>query len=975
MTTAPRRDDAGSVAGEVGKTESSKQADSSTPTTARRTTLAFFDRITAVCPHSSVPTSDVITVIVDERHSLGKQFTEKPDGSYDKFSNVTVAKGIACQFDVPTHTHLAALLRIVGASPNACISNSGWTPCAIGEPFVMLSTTKIENVGFASDSVGMLDGLPAFARITEHARPSTWQLLDRDEDGHTPQWARDLDFDQWRAALDKVLPGFAAVELLRCESSSSRVVLPDGSPVSSGNAHVWVRIADPQDVNRTRTAINARAIELGLAWTKPRLSRTTGSVVGRGIATIVDSSVWTIGRPVFAGKPVVSDNMTIRDVVCTHVPGTESSLDTSLAVVSVLPTCRAARKLGVALKMHESGDGFKSVVSNLLLTTVIEAADGTSKTVAELLASDSGKVRCQAPFRDSSSFAAFYSVDHSGAPFVWDSGTTTKHVLSNSYVQKTPDVVRENLVREVEWRLGKLIGDANADLVFDDDALRTAWDSSFFVPGKSKFGLINRENKYIELHFVDYLDTFRRTFGRIFHSDLLTAAVAEIAVKKGLKPNEQTALMKTALSLEHDPLIDNLKLYRQITSLAPRVDLFAQRGTITVADDVATIRLTHRSFVAPRPVAPAQYADVVADYLQHFPEFSDFLQLILHARFAVDRREAFVWLHSSSSWGKGFLVEIFSQLGLVVDVATKEIEAAMEGKPVGLSLSDMLRPWVTFTDEFKHASSELKQLNCKMTLSPKNQLRCTVPLYTKLFASAENVRSLVGDGVEEQFDRRFAYLAPATSIAKLEDRPLFRALGNGAYLAAMVSFVADALNDGVKKLKAEGQAESEKIAGNFVRRYQAEHRLSAAFGSIDASIASIADEIRHALIAYGRWKPLDGLYAAKPDAVLGMGAPLEQILLRKADIGFAAVTDRGYLRRRVLILRDPTMFVGRYLSASDDRSAVAKMRYKVDDIVRQIGASGSRVRLYANSLGQEAAAGRPGDYRPSGTMIFLDSAD
>lgn len=415
-----------------------------------------------------------------------------------------------------------------------------------------------------------------------------------------------------------------------------------------------------------------------------------------------------------------------------------------------------------------------------MLSTEIGLEDGTFKTVAELLAAHAGKVRCQAPFRDSSSFAAFYSTDRNGAPFVWDSGTSTKHVLSNYFVKRDPDGQREALISEVSWRLGELLGEQNAGLVFDEDALRTAWDSSFFAQGKSKFGLINRDNDFIELTPTDYIELFRRTFGRIFHDDILAAAIAEIATKRSLKPNEVTALADAVLALQHRPLIARLKLYRQVSGLSSQVDMFAPRGSLTVSDGVAAIRLPHRHFVAPSRVSPAVQASVVADYLQHFPEFSDFLQLILHARFAVDRREAFVWLHSSSSWGKGFLVEIFSQLGLVVDVPTKEIEAAMEGKPVGLSIPDMLRTWILFADEFKHASSELKQLNSKITLSPKNQLRCTVPLYTKLFASAENVRSLVGDGVETQFDRRFGYLSPASFAARLDGRSLFLQLGNSA---------------------------------------------------------------------------------------------------------------------------------------------------------------------------------------------------
>ncbi|MCX7143730.1 MAG: hypothetical protein NT123_22335 [Proteobacteria bacterium] len=54
-----------------------------------------------------------------------------------------------------------------------------------------------------------------------------------------------------------------------------------------------------------RTTIKARALDRELAWTKPRISRETGEIVGRDIATILDWSVFTRGRLVFAGKPVV----------------------------------------------------------------------------------------------------------------------------------------------------------------------------------------------------------------------------------------------------------------------------------------------------------------------------------------------------------------------------------------------------------------------------------------------------------------------------------------------------------------------------------------------------------------------------------------------------------------------------------------------------------------------------------------------
>ena len=648
-------------------------------------------------------------------------------------------------------------------------------------------------------------------------------------------------------------------------------------------------------------------------------------------------------------------------------------LSTSLATFSVLTTCRASRALGVPVRLHKANDGaFHSVCRNLRLTTEIELADGTTKTVAELMASHAAKVRCQAPFRASCSLAAFFNIDHAGRPFVWDSGTSTKHTLgADEFIRRAPDLTRESLVREVTARLADLIGAENAAIVLNEDALRMAWDSAFFAPAKSKFGLINRNNDYIELSGKDFVSLFRRTFGRVFHTELVTEVVAELAVDRELKPHQVAALAEQIDDLQTGPLVCQLKLYRQVTSLAPLVDMFVARGSMTVLDGVAVITLPHRPFVSSAKVPLDVQTHVIADYLRHFPEFQDFLEFVLHARFACDRREAFAWLHASSSWGKGFLVEAFARLGLVVEIPTKEIEAAMEGRPVGLSPSDMLRAWILFVDEFKKASSELKQLNSKITLSPKNQLRCTVPVYAKLFASAESVHSLVGDGVEAQFDRRFAYLAPTTGLAKLDDRALVLAMGTGAYLGAVSAYAASFLNSGVERLRKMGKAESEKVAGNFVRAYQAARKLSGKFGGIEASIEALALEIHRALVAFGRWRQQVGLLGEKPAAVQGLGARLEQLLIRKTDIGFVAGLDHGSARRNVLVLRDPVGFVRAYIASGDDRAATGKLLYKSDGIAALLGENQHRCRLYAAPTGNNPASNRAPDSRLTGIVVEL----
>ena len=144
-----------------------------------------------VCPIPNGSTSDVITVVIDEKHSLGKQFSVGPDGAINKTAAVSVSRGIACQYHVPDHATLEKVLRAVSENPNAAIINAGFSPAAIGETFVFLSKKSLVGLGLEDDAVTTDSGMKAFARLKVHATPSSWQLLDRDEDHMTPDWAKD----------------------------------------------------------------------------------------------------------------------------------------------------------------------------------------------------------------------------------------------------------------------------------------------------------------------------------------------------------------------------------------------------------------------------------------------------------------------------------------------------------------------------------------------------------------------------------------------------------------------------------------------------------------------------------------------------------------------------------------------------------------------------------------------------------------
>lgn len=917
-----------------------------------RNAFEIFKEIALVCPISDAPTSDIITVVIDEKHNLGKQFSVGADGAIKKTSAVSISRGIACQYHVPDHSALEALLRIVSEHPNAAIINAGFSPAALGEIFVFLSKKALAALGLEDEAVTTDGGMKAFARLKVHATPSTWQLLDRDEDHMTPEWAKEQSFDKWRINLDKILPGVLNLKMLLAHSSSARVLNADGTPVGGGNGHAWIKTKDALDAERTRASIMARALEFDLSWPKPRISKTTGQECGRGIATIIDASVWTVGRLIFVGSPTCTGGLTITPQKFDVINGLAEVLDTSQAVINEFKTVRASARQGVRIALSQTRTttgkvtGYTIAEANLTLDTELELEDGSLTTVRAALASYNGKIRCQAPFRASTSMAAFFAIDDSGKPFVFDSGTDTKHILAKP-VRKA-DKHRDRMIRDVKQRLADLIGPENADLVIDEEALCDAWQSMFYNPTSSKVVFLNDDHQLTDMTVTEVTNFgFELNFGSIIHLGFLRAAVRE----KNLNPEHEEELLDEAKKIAPDQLLKQLRVSKQAKSLAVSVDIFAAQGSMSVSDGIATVALPHRCFAPPQLVDQLLVDSVVADYSQHFAEFQDFLDLVLHARFASDRRQAFVWLHSASSWGKGFLVSIFTKLGLVVEVSTKEIDKALEGGPVGLSMNDTLRAWILFVDEFKAASSELKLLNTQVTLSPKNQLRCTVPLYTKLFASAENVRSLVADGVESQFNNRFAYLAPSTNEQKIEDRKLFKDLGKLTYINAMVTYVASYLNAGVERMRALGAIAASKAADEYLATYQAAHRLQDTFGNLDEAVEDVVDEIKNCLVEYGLWMYGRDRNVPLPDVVQGIGPQLLATLKRTAVTGWVSEGDNSKNRRYALVLGDGEKFVKSYLALSGDRSTVGKMQYKTDVIATSLHMRPdpytSKIRVYS----------------------------
>ena len=189
---------------------------------------------------------------------------------------------------------------------------------------------------------------------------------------------------------------------------------------------------NPDDIERFRNAALLAAIKAGVVWTKNRMSRTTpGTVVGHSLATIVDFCVLVTGRLVFVGMPVADSNFVVAPQSLVIHQGTHDMLKTELVVLPEPTTVRAlTRVAGIEMNIQMGKNGLSSTANDLTWDTEVETESFGTMTVRTYIALGiMTKLRCQTPFRASSSYAAFIARDSRGNPFIHDVGTNTTHRL------------------------------------------------------------------------------------------------------------------------------------------------------------------------------------------------------------------------------------------------------------------------------------------------------------------------------------------------------------------------------------------------------------------------------------------------------------------------------------------------------------------------------------------------------------------
>ncbi len=389
------------------------------------------------------------------------------------------------------------------------------------------------------------------------------------------------------------------------------------------------------------------------------------------------------------------------------------------------------------------------------------------------------------------------------------------------------------IAKQITKSIRESLPDLKDDPFVDPLIICDMIEGAFWSGAKSRMFLLTPDESLVQFVANDAWKFLCRRFGSPVDPDEILKQL-EKDVGRKLDPSDALLARREIRGAPIGPIIDHVKYNNQRDAVEWTVDMFGQRSRLELRDGVARLVLTHKTLAVPGKADPA----CIADYREHFPLIDEMLEYIVAARFALDRKKAYLWILASSDWGKGFLMGALGALGLVVETSVKEIEAMLEGKAVGRNTADFKRAMILAVDEFKTVKSEIKRLGSYIELAPKFQLTTRVEIFTKLFLSAESVGSLVGEsGVEDQFANRMSLL---TGSATLNGRAVYQA-NKAKYFWAVTAYVAQVLNRLIGEYQALGREGSELRADKYLDAFIGRHGLDQYFERLSDSYQSIAE--------------------------------------------------------------------------------------------------------------------------------------
>lgn len=396
-----------------------------------------------------------------------------------------------------------------------------------------------------------------------------------------------------------------------------------------------------------------------------------------------------------------------------------------------------------------------------------------------------------------------------------------------------PKVIKDRIAKD--YKRGAFGVSFEADV----DVIKLILKNTYYTcASKTFFKMFNELGQVIRVGKNEIASTLIDNFGQPFtnYDELESAIDAENAVSTV----SQTEKRK-ALAMPINTMIKLLLEFQQRERITQCVDIFADEAYMNIKPDEAIESLKY----APIIIEHEMYnEEVVKAYEGHFPELYEVLDMIIASRFATNRKKCYLWIKAESDWGKDLFRGCLGERAMEISVA--QIGKAIKGETVSVQPHEIVGTFAMCVNEFSNINSELKQIEDKIIIAPKYFNQATIPTYAKIFFSADDVDSLVGEhGVEAQFGNRFSMLSYTGLI---NDLAIFHEVKQYKFTHVLKTHIGNYINKQVEEYRVMGREEASVKGDDVTSAFHKNHSIAKEVGGLDSNIKSLANTVARAII-------------------------------------------------------------------------------------------------------------------------------
>lgn len=370
-------------------------------------------------------------------------------------------------------------------------------------------------------------------------------------------------------------------------------------------------------------------------------------------------------------------------------------------------------------------------------------------------------------------------------------------------------------------------------MLYPDTVLKIIEDS--YYQDRDKY-FMELEGEVTECTPTSYIALVKGRDKRDTEAKILYPTTVDTLTALNKKDQALTAIIQVMMSYVIN--------YKRVKAVVKRVCMFAKEMHTQHEEQNLVI-------VYPFNLLPTGNIDntVIADYKEHYTELDEFIEWLVSARFASDRREAYLYFLASSSFGKGLLFSgIFkNRLGLVTEIKESDLVKINKSEPVGISPESMLHSWILLINELSYLpSTEVKKLENTIGLRPLYNDETDVNVYAKIFCNASDMGLKAfngGNGVNAELKNRFSFIEHKKVIT---DRPLF-SNNKKHYADSLSNYIAKEINKQVERCRELGEAEATRTADQRLTAFKEKYCITKKYK--DEDLQFLADEFKEWIFA------------------------------------------------------------------------------------------------------------------------------